>query len=239
MRYFTLLFFVLFFLNIHLPGQIQYVGHPLSSEWNVKSNISYCHLEANTPVQERSKPKLPLVAGYTIPFDAGDQKYGTWTELPDGSAMWQLGIHVKGAKATNVYLRNLRLTGNDKLFIYFDTASDGWNFLINLLSLPLWQKCTAPSFTFLIPYFLLDIEIVVYFSDLALRFTQLKCKIYSSNWFQTKNQIFHKYCENTKKGRPFWTAFRYEQATSRDPLIYFPDASKYVLTDWALSQATM
>jgi V8-like Glu-specific endopeptidase len=49
---------------------------------------------------------------------------GTWTELPDGSAIWRLSIHSDQATALRVEFSNFEI-GSGKLWVHSDGSSDG------------------------------------------------------------------------------------------------------------------
>ncbi len=71
--------------------------------------------EMNTSLQLQ---EFPLYAGHTLVFDEALLSHGQWSRTVDGIHVWRLGIEVQDAKKLNIYLKNLRLSPEQYLFLY-------------------------------------------------------------------------------------------------------------------------
>ena len=56
--------------------------------------------------------------GVSVPVGLDLESSGTWTELPDGSRVWRLAIHVPEALALGVYFDHFQLPEGGRLFLY-------------------------------------------------------------------------------------------------------------------------
>ncbi len=118
MKYITVFIVIVCCFNNLIVGQIQRESVPLSLIWDIRSEAPSEEVIASYPEMKLSEEKLPLVAGHTIPIDFNSETSGSWVELPDGSALWRMGIQIRDARAINVYLSDLRLSEGEELFIY-------------------------------------------------------------------------------------------------------------------------
>ncbi len=101
----------------HIPG------NPATWKYVQKAPVPEVRLTPVAfPLQQKTKAQRsgpqPLPAGYVMSVDRGLLKKGLWQRLPDGSYTWRLKISVPGATALNLYLKNIRLGKNDRLYVY-------------------------------------------------------------------------------------------------------------------------
>ncbi|NQU34518.1 MAG: trypsin-like serine protease, partial [Bacteroidetes bacterium] len=61
--------------------------------------------------------KFPLQAGYTLPLTKEVVNKGKWAKIGEIN-IWQLEIFVQNAHALNLYLQNINLAEDDKMFIF-------------------------------------------------------------------------------------------------------------------------
>lgn len=69
---------------------------------------------------QSGKQGLPQRVAVALPVNAGIQESGTWTSLPDGTAVWRLRLESPGALALSLCFENFHLTEDAKLFLYDD-----------------------------------------------------------------------------------------------------------------------
>ncbi len=61
--------------------------------------------------------KLPVQAGYTLPFKHKLYDLGIWNKV-DNNLIWRLEINVPNAEQLNIYFSNINLNESDKIYIY-------------------------------------------------------------------------------------------------------------------------
>ncbi len=103
-------------------AQIHVPGNPASWKFVQKSPIPIARLKALPFEKRQAKVHIdapqPLRAGYILPVNPALMAKGLWQQLPDGSYCWRLKISVSGATALNLYLENIHLGAEDRLFVY-------------------------------------------------------------------------------------------------------------------------
>ncbi len=118
------IFFILWIclLPLFTLAQLEIPGKPAAWRFGLKTSLPVVHIHAINPPKALTTNKTnapqPLVAGYTISPDSNILSKGTWQRLPDGNYVWRLAIRMNGATALNLYLKNVKLARNDRLFIY-------------------------------------------------------------------------------------------------------------------------
>src|SRR6218665_4951 len=73
-------------------------------------------MQAEDAVNNQSKG--PFRFGFNHMVNLGLNNSGTWTALPNGDRLWQLGIKSKGAKSINLAMDDFFMPEGAKLFIY-------------------------------------------------------------------------------------------------------------------------
>lgn len=104
-------------------GQIHSPGMPLSKGLSI-DEVPIVMLIADRQTEQIPLEKQPLLAGFTIPFQAADHSKGKWTESEDGWLIWQIGITVPDANGLNVYFSNFNLGEGEKVFLYNEAYSE-------------------------------------------------------------------------------------------------------------------
>ena len=116
-----LLVLSLTFVTIASFAQLHEAGIPSAEKFNLKSvnPVIYSIDTVNIRHESRKNGDLqPVQAGVTIPALSEDYlSKGEWEETDEGY-VWRLAIKVPSAKAVNLYLKNLQLKEQDKLFVY-------------------------------------------------------------------------------------------------------------------------
>ena len=118
------LFFILLicFYPFFTMAQLQIQGKPAALQFGLKNaapvvNINAAPLKKNLIRKNTTAPQ-PLFAGYTVTLEGNVLQKGVWEQLPRGNYVWRLEIRMNGASALNLYLRNVHLGQNDRLYIY-------------------------------------------------------------------------------------------------------------------------
>ena len=116
-----LLFLSLAFVTLTSSAQLHKAGVPLAEKFHLKpvkpivfsiDTISIRHKNMN------NRDLQPVQAGVTIPVLSENYlSKGVWVET-DESYVWRLAINVPSAKAVNLYLKDLHLKEQDRLFVY-------------------------------------------------------------------------------------------------------------------------
>jgi len=110
------------FYPLFAIAQLQVPGKPAARRFGLKSTPPVVRL--NHPASQKllilkkTNTPQPLYAGYIIPLVDNVLQKGDWQQLPNGNFVWRLEIHLDGASALNLYLRNIKLGQKDRLFIY-------------------------------------------------------------------------------------------------------------------------
>ncbi len=103
-----------------LTGQIFVAADPLTSEMELTETpepVSVYTLDQDVN-EEMPVDKLPLYAGYTLPFHEENLSMGLWQRSENKWNVWLMAVRVPGAKALNVYFSNLKLRSDERLFVY-------------------------------------------------------------------------------------------------------------------------
>lgn len=118
------LFFILLvcFYPFFTMAQLQIQGKPAALQFGLKKTppivtINAAPLKKNLIRKNTTAPQ-PLFAGYTVPLNENVLQKGAWEQLPRGNYVWRLEIQLSGSSALNLYLRNVHLGQNDRLYIY-------------------------------------------------------------------------------------------------------------------------
>ena len=101
-------------------AQIHHEADPISFVLSVHNKLDFVELTALNGVSrpESNTDKLPLYAGYKLPFDKNGMTNGEWNHLKNGWHVWRLGVRVDDAKGINFYFNDLQLGKNEMLFVY-------------------------------------------------------------------------------------------------------------------------
>ena len=107
-------------------AQLSQGGLPVSfgKHYTASQDVSFVNmpsfdlaaLQAEDAVNDQSKG--PFRFGFNHMVNLSLNNSGTWTALPNGDKMWQLGIKSKGAKSINLAMDDFFLPEGAKLFIY-------------------------------------------------------------------------------------------------------------------------
>jgi V8-like Glu-specific endopeptidase len=115
-------------MNFSLSAQISQGGQPLSFKTdnkNLTKEIPYETMpEINIAALKAEDTKndyrggQPWRFGENIEVDLNNKNSGVWDILSDGTKVWRLGIHSRGAVSINLTFKKYRLPQGAELFIY-------------------------------------------------------------------------------------------------------------------------
>lgn len=124
MRKLLLSIALLLFAGNFLYSQISSGGIPPSFKFGINTSIDRVEIQPmslKNVFEEIDKfPKdghIPVI-GYSLFTDLSPENSGTWSDLPDGSRIWQLQIKSPGALSIGVYYDSFTLPIGGKLFLY-------------------------------------------------------------------------------------------------------------------------
>ncbi len=124
MKKIILISIVLCIISFNVKSQISEGGIPPSFIHNLNTDIDRIVLNPKNLKYILSEEEKLQKTGYlphigcSIETDISIDNAGTWTELPDGSKIWQLQIKSPGALAQVVYYDKFHLPVGSKLFLY-------------------------------------------------------------------------------------------------------------------------
>ena len=104
-------------------AQVSEINTPASFNVQIDSKIPIVEIKNQIYRTLTDESKLPVQAGYTLPFNQELLKMGEWVKV-SGIHLWRLEIFAPNANALNIYLHKLKIASDEKLFIYNPNKSD-------------------------------------------------------------------------------------------------------------------
>ena len=127
MRIILMLIAGIFFLNVAASGQISQGGKPLETPMLKSAEIPVTEMPAvnNEILKEKAIQAFQSTAKlkpfqFATSFDVNftTQNSGEWTTAEDGTHIWRLKIHSKGAKSLNLIFDHYLLPAGARLFLF-------------------------------------------------------------------------------------------------------------------------
>ncbi len=123
---FSIIIYLLVFAGVNkIFSQVSIGGTPASFSRNIDlSSIDKVYLQAPSLSEMEKqddfseKNGIEKRIGVSVTAELSPKNSGTWTELNNGSKIWQLEIISKGAKAIGLYYDKFEIPRGGKLFIY-------------------------------------------------------------------------------------------------------------------------
>ena len=116
------LFLLFSFLTFSIYSQISEKGLPPSFINKIDNKIENIYFEKPAMeeiiLEDNTKEKDRYRYGIRINTDSDINKEGTWTQLEDGSKIWQLKITVPEAIGLGLYYDEFWIPSNNKLYLY-------------------------------------------------------------------------------------------------------------------------
>jgi len=110
---------LLIFINCSIRAQSTVAFEPWSTQYGIIEPVPNVDLDNRLLTPEKDHRIQPVQAGYTKNIDFQNiAKKGVWTKLTEDTYLWRISFLVADAPALNLYLNNLQLGNNDRLFVY-------------------------------------------------------------------------------------------------------------------------